>query len=349
MSLVSKQRGTGKTKFWEWIGANFQQNVKPINSQMLNGQFTSLFASSLLVYIDEAFLDKKETVEKLKSLVTSDKGKIEHKGVDADIIDNYIKVGISTNDETSFAYIPGDEVRFWVRKIHPIAPDKINKYWFDNLRKEIPAFLHFLKTRALVTEYRHRGWFHPDLIKTEALQAIINESRSNIEIAIEEALREHMSIIKKAVIHLSTKDIRELIDDNKIQLTQIRWALNSRLGLINQGVSKEYDKYYLSTNNFGDPEIRSEIKKSTFYTITASSIFTPAQIIELFTLDEILEMEEVESKLYEKSLFWSKFNHLNIDLLFTFDEFKNRTKGSLELLIQNCATLANALEITSQL
>lgn len=345
LCLVSKQRGTGKTKFWEWIGAIFQQNVKPINSQMLNGQFTSLFASSLLVYIDEAFLDKKETIEKLKSLVTSDKGKIKHKGVDADIIDNFLKVGISTNDETSFAYIPGDEVRFWVRKIHPIPQDRLYKHWFDHLRKEIPAFLNFLRNRKLVTEYRHRGWFHPEIIKTEALQAIVNESRSSIEIAIEEALREHMSIVKKPVIHLSTKDIRDLIDDNKIQLTQIRWALTSRLELVNQGISKEYEKYYLTTNSVGDPEVRSEMKKSTFYTITASSIFSVAQILELFSTEEILEMEEIELKLYDKSLFWSKFNHLNKGLLFQIEEFKSRTENSLEILISESSSFSFALEV----
>ncbi|MBK9728457.1 MAG: DUF3854 domain-containing protein [Saprospiraceae bacterium] len=343
--LVSSERGTGKTKFWEWIAAIFQANVKPINSHQLNGQFTSLFASALLVYIDEAFLDKKETIEKLKSLVTSDKGRIEYKGIDADIIDNYLKVGIATNDKTSFANIPGEEVRFWVRELSTIPEDKIDKYWFDNLRKEIPAFLHFLQNRKMVTHYEHRQWFHPNLIRTDALDAVVSESRSGIEITIEHVLKEHMSNVNKAIVYLSTKDIRDMIDENKIALTSIRWGLEQKMKLKNSGWSKEYEKYSIEYSEIAGSVVNVSTKKSIFYTFTASSIFNASEILDLFSVEQINEMEKKEIEIFGYSLFWKKFSTRNKSVLKQLPVFKERDNESLDTLIIECSTFVEAYNI----
>jgi hypothetical protein len=350
LALVSKERGTGKTKFWEWMASIFQQNVKPINSHQLNGQFTSLFASALLIYIDEAFLDKKETLEKLKALVTSDKSKIEYKGVDADIIDNYIKVGISTNDENNFAQISQDEVRFWIRKINPISQEKMDRYWFDKLLKEIPAFLHFLQNRELVTEYEHRQWFHPDLIKTEALDAVVRESRSSIEIAVEMVLAEHMSKVKKPILYYSSKDIKELINDHTITLPKIRWALEERMGLKNSKYSNPYETYEITATFGTDVDVvDTKMKTSIYYTITASSVFDVAEIIELFKIEEILEMEKKEIKLHGKSKFWKKLDNRNKHLLRKIKAFEPRSDNALEILITDCNSLSEAYTASSEL
>lgn len=349
LCLVSSERGTGKTKFWEWMAAIFQGNVKPINSHQLNGQFTSLFASALLVYIDEAFLDKKETIEKLKSLVTSDKGRIEYKGIDADIIDNYLKVGIATNDKTNFANIPGEEVRFWIRELAAIALEKLDKYWFDKLRKEIPAFLHFLQRRTMVTEYEHRQWFHPNLIKTDALDAIVQESKSSIEITIEHILKEHMSLVHKPIIYLSTKDLRDMIDDNKIQLTGIRWALEQKMNLKNSGWSKEYEKYRIVTDPTFGERVETDTKKSIFYTLTASSVFNASQIIDIFSIEEIVEMEKKEIAIHGHSLLWKKFNNRNKHLLKQLEAFKPRSDNALEILINDCSFFYEAYNASGEL
>jgi hypothetical protein len=350
--LASKERGTGKTKFCEWMGSIFQQNVKPVSSQQLTGQFTSLFASALLIYIDEAFIDKKETMERLKSLVTSDKTKIEYKGVDADVIDNYVKVIFSTNDENNFAQISEDELRFWIRKILPIPADKKSRHWFDNLVKEIPAFLHYLKCRDLVTEWEERGWFAQSLIRTEALEAVVRESKSKIEISLQMVLREQMSKVKKAILYYSSKDLKELVDDKTINLPQVRWALEERMGLKNSVYSNPYEIYELTSILIDDkltPVVQSKEKTSVFYTITASSVYEPEQIFELFNISEIIEMEKKEIKLFGKSRIWQKFNNRNKGILKNYDPFKTRTDNALEILITDCDSLAEAYTASFEL
>lgn len=348
--LVSNERGTGKTKFWEWVGAIFQGNVKPINSHQLNGQFTSLFASSLLVYIDEAFLDKKETMEKLKSLVASEKGKLEYKGVDSDIIDNFLKVGGSSNDEESFVQITDEEVRYWIRKIKPIPQEKQYKTWFTQLRKEIPALLYYLERRTMATEYEHRQWFAPELIKTEALDAIVRESRSSMEITIEEVVRDYMSMHNKAVVQLSTPDLKELIQENTTKLSTLRWALEQKMGLKNTGVNREYEKYKMEYDNLEQVEKTVTVfKKSTPYTITASSVFSLEQIFDTFTNVQIFEMEKKELHLYGKSLFWKKFNIRNKEILRKVDVFKPRSNNALEMLIKECGTFQEAYQTTYEI
>ncbi|MBK6861016.1 MAG: hypothetical protein IPG95_12155 [Saprospiraceae bacterium] len=348
LCLVSKERGTGKTKFWEWMGAIFQQNVKPINSQQLNGNFTSLFASSLLVYIDEAFLDKKETIEKLKSLVTTDKGKLEYKGVDADLIDNYMKVGVGTNDETSFVNIPEDEVRFWVRKVQPIPEAKLDRYWYDKLRKEIPAFLYFLQQRKIVTVYEHRQWFHPDIIKTDALDAIVKVSKTSIEHALEMVLCEHMSRVKKPIIYYSSKDIKDLINDPSVNLPKIRWALEEKMGLKNSVYSNPYEVYHID-HSTGSELVESTRKNSIYYTITASSLFDAEGILNLFSVDEILEMERKEFKIHNCSLFWKKFNPRNKLLLKKLDVFSPREESALDIIVREATSFAEAYQASLEI
>jgi hypothetical protein len=349
--LASKERKTGKTKFCEWMGNIFQQNVKPINAEQLNGQFTSLYASALIVYIEEAFIAKKESMEKLKSIVTSDKAKIEYKGVDADVIDNYLKVILNTNDENNFAQISDDELRFWVRKIHPIPEDKMDRHWFDKLVKEIPAFLHFLKHRDLVTEWEDRGWFAQGLIRTDALDAVIRESKSRIEISIQMVLTEHMSKVKKPVLFYSSKDLLHMLEDKSINLPQIRWALEKPMGLVNSIHSNPYEIYELTTE-FGSKDeyvIETKKKNSVFYTITASSIYEVKDMFDLFTLPELIEMEEKEIKIHKKSLLWKKLNNRNKHLLRHFDVFKSRTDNALEILITECDSLAEAYTASHEL
>ena len=289
-------------------------------------------------------------MEKLKSLVASDKGKLEYKGVDSDIIDNFLKVGISTNDETSFAQIPGEEVRYWIRKISPIPDEKQDKFWFTKLRKEIPALLHFLERRTMVTDYQHRQWFAPELIKTEALDAIVRESRSSMEITIEEVVRDYMSMHSKAVVQLSTPDLKELIQENTTKLSTLRWALEQKMGLKNTGVNREYEKYKMDWDPLSNCEKTITVfKKSTPYTITASSVFSIEQIFDTFSNVQIFEMEKKELNLYGKSLFWKKFNIRNKELLRKIDVFKPRSNNALEMLIKECSTFQEAYQTTYEI
>ena len=303
LCLVSEKRATGKTKFWEWMNKIFQQNVVEINSEQLNGQFTTYFANALLCYIDEAFIDKIQTIERVKALVTSAKNKLEGKFTDADRVDNFLKVGLSSNNVRNFANISTDEVRFWVREVPEIAKENYDPNFEEKLYQEIPAFLHYLKNRSLVTERKTRSWFALELIETEALTSIKKESRSSIEILLEMVLRDYISSCEKAIVKLSPSDIRELINDQKISLTQIRW------GLLRYGIEiNPNSNWYIKYKSDPDPAtndiriIENKVKSAT-YKIYADKFFSPEECALMLSKDELLILEEKELKLGEENWF----------------------------------------------
>lgn len=296
LCLVSEEGSTGKTKFWEWMAKIFQQNVKEIASDQLTGQFTTYFASSLLVYIDEAFIDRHHVVEKLKQLVTSAKQRLEGKFENADVIDNFLKIGLSSNNVKNFANIRTEEMRFWIRELKQIPKDQYDPYFEEKLFLEIPAFLDFLAKREMVTSRISRLWFASELIETEALRSVKSESRSSIEITLEMVIRDYIMMCGKSIVNLSPKDLKLLMDEHNITLSKIRWGMQ-RYGLNVSPFSNQYEFYAETKNlNSDDSNYFIEHKKTATYKIPASIFMTPEECAQFFKQEELLRLEEYQQK-----------------------------------------------------
>lgn len=344
LCLVSEKGSTGKTTFWEWIAFMFQQNVREIASDQLTGQFTTFFAACLLCYMDEAFIDRIHVVEKLKQLVTAAKARFEGKFEHADTIDSFLKIGLSSNNVKNFASIRLEEMRFWIRVLNEIPKDLYDAFFKNKLYAEVPAFLHFLQNRQLVTEPKSRFWFANELVETEALEIVKKESRSSIEISLEMCLREYISNCNVSVVKLSPSDFKEILDESTMTLAKIRWGMQ-RFNIDITRYSNEY-KYYKMTRvgELGIHEIMIINKKSTTYKILASTFFTPEECVEMFDQEEllILEKEEIKSgceswfnKLQDKKILLKPEESAHPDYLYaisksdsykTFLEVTNRLK-----------------------
>lgn len=323
LCLVSEEGSTGKTKFWEWMAAIFQQNVREINSDMLTGQFTTYFASNLLCYIDEAFIDRAHTIEKLKQLVTSKTQRLEGKFENADTIDNFLKIGLSSNNVNNFANIRIEEMRFWIRELKPITEENYIKDFEEKLYAEIPSFLHFLQNRELATENETRLHFGSELIFTEALSVIKKESRSGVEIMLEMCIREYISLCGKSIVRLSPNDIKYLLNENSLTLAKIRWGL--------QRFKIEIDPYSSQYTFFEFPKTIDEeykpvetTKKSATYSILATSFFAPEECIKIFDHDELLKLEKAEKRIHKETWFEQLKNR---SLLL-----KNESSETIEIL-----------------
>lgn len=295
LCLVSEERQTGKSTFWEWMAKIFQQNVKAINDRDLVGQFTSSYATCLLVYLEEAFIDRIQTMEKIKDLVTSAKGKLEAKFADQDTVDNFLKVGLSSNNVRNFANISTEEIRFWVRLISKIPDEQWNTNFTNELFAEIESFLFFLQNRTLVTKRANRSWFDVRLIQTEALRLIQRESKSSIEIMLDMVIRDYISNCEKPVVHLSPNDIKHLLRDEKISLSQIRWGM-AKFG-IEVGSSNHYYIYTAEVTQEGAANhVNAQLKKSATYRILADRFFSPEECIAMFDKEKLLELEDIQLK-----------------------------------------------------
>jgi hypothetical protein len=180
LCLVSKERETGKTTFLNWLKAIYQNNMTYNKNEDFRSQFNSDWASKLIIAVDEVLLDKVEDSERIKNLSTARTFKTEAKGKDRIETEFYGKFILCSNNEDSFILIEPTETRYWVRKVKPIEKANINL--LEELKAEIPAFLHFINTREMSTRSQSRMWFSASQIRTEALQRVIRRSRNWLEV-----------------------------------------------------------------------------------------------------------------------------------------------------------------------
>lgn len=238
LCLVSKEKGTGKSTFGKWLKRVFGNNATFINNEDLHDPINAHYATKLLIIVEEGFIEKRITKERIKSMSTAEsiqyrtmyKGKQE-----VGFVGKFI---INSNDEEFFLRVEEGDVRWWVRKV-PIVPAKeYNPNLLDKMEEEIPAVLDYLKHRSMKhPEARHRAWFEPKLLETDALRKLIRANRSYL-----------------------AKDLDELISNLFIEL-QVR-ILEIPLGDIHTMIQASGGKYRMS-------EIRERIKRE--YNISAST------------------------------------------------------------------------------
>jgi hypothetical protein len=178
LALVSKENGTGKTTFAEFKTYIFGSNATIIGIPEFSSDFNSVFATKLIVCIEEGRLHDGKLVNKLKSLSTSNSVQLRKMHREHQSLDFYGKFLILSNHETSFLNMENNDIRYWVRKVPAIEAFETD--YKKKLKNEVPAFLHFLINRKLVSENKSRMWFAPDVIFTDDLQRAKRESWSTV-------------------------------------------------------------------------------------------------------------------------------------------------------------------------
>ncbi len=208
LCLVSKENATGKSTFAKWLQRIFTQNVTIIGNAEISNDFNAHLGSKLIIAIDESFIEKKTIIEKIKNLATADSMPMNRKGKDIIEIDFFGKIILLSNNVDNFISATDEDIRYWVREIK--KPEKEATNLIEEMQEEIPAFLDFLDKRKLSTECESRAWFRPELLKTEALQRVIEASKPKIVRELENSLKEMFLQFKHEQILLSVKDIKEL-------------------------------------------------------------------------------------------------------------------------------------------
>jgi predicted house-cleaning NTP pyrophosphatase (Maf/HAM1 superfamily) len=188
LSLVSSERQTGKTTFTKWLSMIFTENMAMVGNDDLGAQFNAHWSSKLIIACDETKIDKHVVMEKIKSLSTASKIMMNQKGIDQRSMEFFGKFILCSNNEDNFASIDKEEIRFWVIKVPHIPTRNVNL--LDDLLEEIPAFIHFINKRSMVTQHKERHWFETRLLKTAALDKVVANSRPTAEKLIRHAITE---------------------------------------------------------------------------------------------------------------------------------------------------------------
>lgn len=269
LSLVSRDRNTGKTTFLNWLKAIYQGNMSICRSKDFESQFNSEWVYKRIIAIDETFLEKKATTETLKALSTARTIVSEAKGKDREQVEFHGVIVLCTNNETDFVKIDDEETRYWVRKVHKMEQD--DPHFLDKLKDEIPAFLHYLTTWKLTTEKQGRMWFTQAQIWTDALDRLKAESRHTLEKELEIIISEKLQEFELEEIQFSEKDLIELLKNEsniRSQRNQITKVLREKWGL--QSKNSTYKHYYWMDGQNGEIMLGSQTKKGFFFSFNRS-------------------------------------------------------------------------------
>lgn len=331
LCLVSEDRATGKTTFWDLQKEIYNNNVVHISNKDLMSQFTSMYAGKLIAVIEEAFLDKFEFTEKAKELVTAEYTKLERKGKDAFEVANFIKLGITSNKTKNFATVDDKEVRFWVRKLNPIVSDPDFK---TKLFAEIPFFLKYLEEREYHTSRETRAWFATELIETQALKEVKQFSRTGHDLMISSSIKQYMINNRLTVCHLTLTDLRDLIQEKDLALRFIKTTLEVKYGKPEPLSKITYDLY--QDDNLYENKCSMRSVRGFAYCFCISEFMNFDDIMKYYheiKVSELLFMEEHEN--HDKK-FWSKLDYEDLKLIPNFNRFNreafDNSKSFLEYL-----------------
>ncbi len=253
LCLVSRENNTGKSTFSKWLKQVFKNNMAIVGNADLSNDFNGFWSTKLIICCDEAFIEKKVIVERIKSLSTADRITMNQKGRDQVEIEFFGKFIMLTNNEENFINATEDDIRYWVRKVKRPAKEIVN---LDRtIVNEIPAFLHFLSTRTMSTQNESRMWFHPRLLVTEALKRVVRNSQSTLEKEIRIKIQQMFEDFSENMILMTLSEIKkEFFNNSRYEDKYISETLRDRI---------KVDQWYEPDQR--DPNLRLyKIRRYTF-------------------------------------------------------------------------------------
>ena len=235
-TMVSEERGTGKSTFINWLSYIFGDNTVQIEPQMLVNSFNESYATKNIIMIDESVVEKSTAVERLKTISTAKIINVNAKFVNAYSIDFYGKVIMATNKERDFMRVDSEEIRFWVRKIKPIPKSDFKANIEEGLKAEIPKLIRYLDDMPPI-DYENlpsRMVFTAEELQTKQLEDVKAHSKSalrkEIEIYFEDFWANNTTL---PYVMATPKDIKDKFFpyDTKISLSYIADVLRDQFKL----------------------------------------------------------------------------------------------------------------------
>lgn len=271
LCLVSRERGTGKTTFLNFLKQVFGKNMTLNTNDDFRSQFNSDWANKLVIAVDEVLLDKRDDSERIKNLSTARQFKAEAKGKDRQEIEFFGKFILCSNNETSFIHIDKEEIRYWVIKVRPFqgTVQHSSDIFFEKLKYEIPAFLNFLINRSFHTQSKSRMWFTPQQLETDALIRLKASNKSMTEKEMIEILQMIMEDKNLNEVCFQLQDLGSSLSNlnrRNYSTISIKEILTSLWGL--SANNSSYTKYIV----FPDGTIHSEQHKGRYYKITKNRL-----------------------------------------------------------------------------
>ncbi len=254
--LYSPERNTGKSTFPLFMKKVLGANAIKVGNKDFNSNHNEVFADKLLIYCEETLLDKRSQSEMIKDLATSEHITVNPKNRDMYELNFFAKF-IFTSNNSRMIYVDKRSERFWIIRVPPFKEVEVD-FLKNKLLPEIPAFLHLLKERKLVTKRESRMHFHRDLILTDAFHRTA-ELYENPDVAhLRECIGELFDIEKNG---------DEILIDRRTLIDQF-FNGNKTLNWIKEVLTDR-----LEVDHLRDEHGNVIVKRSTFYRLLNDNIY----------------------------------------------------------------------------
>lgn len=285
LCLVSKENATGKTTFLELLSYIFGGNMCIISSAIFEDKFNDLWADKLVVGIDESDIPTERTTvnSKIKMICTNTTITRNQKNISAFEITNNIHLVICTNETEYFLKANKNDKRYCIIKVNPIpAGEEIPKHIFiDAMKKEVPAFLWFLKARDYTYQEKTRLYFDEKVFFTKQLKNVIRANEDPALTAIRNLCYDQYFLQETNVVYFNTNFLLGLLKE-KHNIKDIKAKRIARifddLGIEQKNTTEKYYYYTLHSNNEIFKEVFCDRRR---YVIPADKILNDDELEEL--------------------------------------------------------------------
>jgi len=242
--LTSRERQTGKTTFLNLLQMIFGENYVNVSPEEITSTFNHIYAKKNVIGIDETMIEKQSSVEKLKSISTQKTITVNDKYISQYTVPFYGKIVIATNRETDFMRIDKEEIRFWVRHVPSIK--EINSGIENDMMKEIPMLLGYLRNMDDIDFSKSRMVFTQEEIKTSQLEIVKEESKSSLRKEIEIFMYEFFASNSLKYCYATPSDIKNeyFKSNNVISVNYIAKILKTEMELTVVDKTTRYCPFY---------------------------------------------------------------------------------------------------------
>ena len=263
LGIVSEAKGTGKSTFLYFLQILFAGNCSIVSAHDFTSNFTSSYASSLVCTSDEHCEVKSRTAiaQKMKTLITESKIRLEAKGQDAITIDWHGKFVFASNNADKLTFIEDENTRYWIIEILQLKT-KSNDFMFK-VENEIPAFLYYLKSEFKARPKRDRLYFLPSEFQTNASRNVQANSKSTMYGQVEEALITYFEDNDKLEAYARPKELAMLMGLHIKEEVYIRRVLKKEFKLLPTTQGIRYTNVLHDKNCNGKPFV---FKREDFIT-----------------------------------------------------------------------------------
>jgi len=190
IGIVSKEKGTGKTTFLNFVKMIFGDNAIFISEHDISSNFNEHYVGCSFILSDEHTEGKSRIriAERLKMMITAKNIRTEQKYGQPYNVTPFFKPIFCSNEEEMMTYIGEENTRYWIIKANQLKETIIDIE--SKLKNEIPAFLYHLKNYVKLRKSQGRLYFDPKQFQTEASRLIQKNSISGLHAQITDYLKD---------------------------------------------------------------------------------------------------------------------------------------------------------------